>query len=161
MRKNTLSYVLTYAISIAVPLLVGLTSAYVTMGNMDLYPELTAPPLAPPAWLFPIVWTVLYILMGVSCAMVLTHRSRDEVSAKKGIKLYAVSLALNFGWSIIFFNNSAYFAALIWLLLLLYTVVRYALFYRKVSPIAAILQLPYILWLIFAAYLNAGIWLLN
>ena len=161
MRKVNLSYILTYAVSIAIPLAVGLLSALFTMGNMDIYPELNAPPLAPPAWLFPIVWTVLYILMGVSCAMVLTNRGRDPMAAEQGIKYYAVSLALNFGWSIIFFNKGAYLFALLWLLVLLYTVVRTVLCYRKVSWIAAVLQLPYIVWLLFAGYLNASIWLLN
>lgn len=161
MRKNTLSYILTYAISIFIPLAVGLLSALLTMENMTIYPELNAPPLAPPGWLFPIVWTVLYVLMGVSCAMILTNRGRDPKSAEQGIKFYAISLALNFGWSIIFFNRRAYFLALLWLLLLLYTVIRTVIYYRKVSLVAALLQLPYVLWVTFAGYLNAGIWLLN
>ena len=161
MRKPILPHLLTYGVSIFIPLLVGLLSSLITMGNMDIYPTLKAPPLAPPAWLFPIVWTVLYILMGVSCAMVLTNRHRDTVAAEKGIKLYAISLVLNFTWSIIFFNKGAYLLALVWLLLLLYTVVRTVICYRHVSLVAALLQIPYILWLAFAAYLNGGIWLMN
>ena len=161
MRKNTLSRILIYAVAIAVPLLVGLLSALITRGNMDIYSELKAPPLAPPGWLFPIVWTLLYILMGVSSAMVLINNERDKAAAEQGIKLYIISLFLNFGWSIVFFNNSAYFIALLWLLVLLYSIVRYVLCYRRVSLASAWLQLPYILWVTFAGYLNAAIWLLN
>ena len=148
-------YVLTYLVAIAIPLLVGLFSAFLTKDNMTVYSELTKPPLAPPSWLFPVVWTVLYTLMGVSSATALISRTDNNTkSLKCALEFYAVSLILNFGWSIIFFNIGAYFLALIWLGLLIYTVVRTVLCYLPVSKLAAILQIPYILWLLFAFYLN-------
>ena len=154
-------YILPYSIAIAIPLTVGIASAALTKDNMKIYSQLNAPPLAPPAFLFPIVWTVLYILMGLSSAMIYTRRERNPDAAKKGLIYYAVSLALNFSWSIVFFNLQAVFFALLILLVMLYCIVRTILEYRKVFPAAAYLEIPYALWVAFAGYLNAGIWLLN
>ena len=150
-----------YVISIAIALGVGGLSALLTMGNMDIYTELRQPPLAPPAILFPIVWTLLYILMGISSAMVYTNRLGFREAAKKGLTAYAVSLVLNFSWSIIFFNLEAAFFALLVLVALLFSIIKTVIEYRKVFPTAAYLQIPYALWVAFAGYLNAGIWLIN
>lgn len=154
-------YILPYSIAIAIPLTVGIASAALTKDSMDVYSELNAPPLAPPAFLFPIVWSVLFILMGISSAMIFTSKERNPEAAKRGLIYYAVSLALNFAWSIVFFNLQAAFFALLVLIALLYCIVRTILEYRKVWPVAAYLQIPYALWVGFAGYLNAGIWLLN
>jgi len=149
-------YILTYLLSIALPLLVGLFSALLTKDNMTVYSELTKPPLAPPAWIFPIVWTILYTLMGISSATAIISRTDENTKClKKGLEFYALSLVLNFGWSIIFFNFQAYFSALVWLGLLIYMVVKTVLCYWDVSRLAAVLQIPYIIWLAFAFYLNA------
>ncbi len=154
-------YILPYSIAIAIPLTVGIASAALTKDSMDVYGELNAPPLAPPAFLFPIVWSVLFILMGISSAMIFTKKERNPEAAKRGLIYYAVSLVLNFTWSIVFFNLQASFFALLVLIALLYCIVRTILEYRKVWPAAAYLQIPYALWVGFAGYLNAGIWLLN
>lgn len=154
-------YIPTYIVAIAIPLIVGILSALITKDNMDIYSELKTPPLAPPPWLFPIAWSILYILMGVSSAMVLLDRDKDFESARCGLRYYALSLVLNFGWSIIFFNANAFLFSFIWLLALLFTIIKTILCYRKVNPTAAYLQIPYALWVAFAGYLNAGIWLLN
>lgn len=154
-------YVLPYAVAIAIPLTVGIAASALTRENMDIYDMLKTPPLSPPGILFPIVWTLLYILMGISSAMIYIDRDRNPESAKKGLIWYGASLVLNFAWSIIFFNLQAAFFALLVLLALLYTIVKTILEYRKVKPIAAYLQIPYALWVAFAGYLNAGIWLLN
>ena len=149
-------YATVYLVSIAIPLLVGVLSALLTKDYMITYSELERPPLAPPAWLFPIVWTVLYTLMGISSATALINRRTENMSKVRcSLEYYAASLALNFSWSIIFFRAEAYLFSLVWLLLLLYTVIKTVKCYRCVSKLAAYLQLPYILWLIFAAYLNA------
>ena len=161
MQKISLNKIATYAVAIAIPLAVGLASALLTRGDMDIYQELTKPPLAPPAWLFPIVWSALFILMGISSAMIYIDRKKNMESAKKGLIYYCISLAINFSWSIIFFNLQAAFFALLVLIALIYTVIVTILEYRKVKPIAAYLQLPYLIWILFAAYLNAGIWILN
>ena len=154
-------YILPYSIAIAIPLTVGIASAALTKDNMKIYSQLNAPPLAPPAFLFPIVWTLLYILMGVSSAMIYTRRERNPDAAKKGLIYYAISLALNFSWSIVFFNLQAAFFALLILLVMLYCIVRTILEYRKVFPAAAYLQIPYLIWSIFATYLSISIYILN
>lgn len=154
-------YILPYAVAIALPLTVGTVAAALTRDSMDIYEVLITPPLSPPSILSPIVWTLLYILMGISSAMIYTNRKRNPDAAKKGLIWYGASLVLNFSWSIVFFNLQASFFALLVLIALLYTVIRTVLEYRKVKPVAAYLQIPYVLWVAFAGYLNAGIWLLN
>ena len=150
-----------YAVAILIPLAVGALSAFFTMGNMSIYTEINTPPLSPPGFLFPIVWTVLYILMGISSAVVYINRAVDIESAKSGLLYYAASLGVNFFWSIIFFNFRLFLFAASWLLLLLYLILQTVYFYKKVSPVAAYLQIPYILWVSFAGYLTIAIYLLN
>lgn len=154
-------YILPYSIAIAIPLTVGIASAALTKDSMEVYSRLNSPPLSPPSWLFPIVWTILFVLMGISSAMIFTKRDKNPEEAKKGLTYYAVSLVLNFSWSIIFFNLQAAFFALIILIALLYCIIKTILEYRKIWNIPAYLQIPYALWVLFAGYLNAGIWLLN
>ena len=154
-------YLKTYIIAIAIPLGVGLLSAFFTKDNMSLYSEIVTPPLAPPGWLFPIVWTLLYTLMGVSSALVYMNRMVNPEAARAGLTHYAISLIVNFAWSIIFFNVRAFTLALVWLALLLYLIIRTIISYHKVSPAAAYLQIPYALWVAFAGYLNFGIVILN
>ena len=151
----------TYLISIAIPLGVGLLASMLTKDNMMLYEEIVTPPLSPPSILFPIVWSVLYLLMGVSSGMVFRRREENPEAAASGLRYYLTSLILNFGWSIIFFNLGSFLFAFIWLLVLLYTIIRTIISYHKVSPVAAYLQIPYALWVAFAGYLNFAIWLLN
>lgn len=151
----------TYAISIAAALAVGGLSALLTSGNMDIYSEIEKPPLAPPSVLFPIVWTLLYILMGVGAAMIFLQREENPRVARNALVTYGVSLFLNFFWSIIFFNMQSFLFAFIWILLLWASILATILQYRKISPLAAALQVPYLLWVTFAAYLNLAIYLLN
>ena len=150
-----------YAISILISLGVGGLSALITQGNMDLYGEVKAPPLAPPSILFPIVWTALYILMGISAAMIYLGKNTDLKKRSAALATYASSLVVNFAWSIIFFNFKAYFFAFIWLLLLLYFIVKTIVQYKEINKAAAYLQIPYALWVTFAGYLSFGIWILN
>ncbi|MBQ7906342.1 MAG: tryptophan-rich sensory protein [Clostridia bacterium] len=146
-----------YVISILISVGVGLLSSLFTMGNMDIYSTLNVPPLAPPSILFPIVWTILYILMGVSAAIVFTS-GKD---ATRALTVYGISLFVNFLWSIIFFNLEAYLFAFIWLVLLIILVALTIYEYSKISKVAAYLQIPYLLWVAFAGYLSFGIFLLN
>ena len=139
---------------------VGLAAGLLTGNSAEMYGQLAVkPPLAPPGWLFPVVWTVLYALMGIGAGLVaseLPGRDRD-----RGLNLMVAQLIVNFFWPLLFFNAGAYGLALVWLLLLLVLVVWMTLEFRKVSPLAALLQIPYILWLLFAIYLNAAVWYLN
>ncbi|MEE1197800.1 MAG: TspO/MBR family protein [Acutalibacteraceae bacterium] len=150
-----------YIISVAIALGVGALSALFTRNNMDIYSEVATPPLSPPAILFPLVWTLLYILMGISAAAIYTSHSASVSQRKRALYTYAASLVVNFFWSIIFFNMRAFALAFIWLLLLLYLIIKTILQYKEIEPTAAYLQIPYALWVAFAGYLNFGIWYLN
>ena len=150
-----------YAVSIAVALGIGGLSALLTSGSMDIYKTIDTPPLAPPAILFPIVWSILFILMGISAAMIYTDDLASVFEKRSALYPYAASLIFNFGWSIIFFNIRAFLFAFIWILVLLFLIVKTIMKYKKINPKAAYLQIPYLLWVAFAAYLNAAIWILN
>ena len=150
-----------YLVSILISVGVGALSAFLTRGNMDIYEEIKMPPLSPPSILFPIVWGILYILMGISAAMIFTKRRDDFKKSTSALATYASSLIVNFAWSIIFFNFRAFFFAFVWLLLLLYLIIKTILQYREIDKVAAYLQIPYALWVIFAGYLTFGIWILN
>ena len=150
----------TLIIAIAIPLLVGGLSALLTMGNMELFELVEKPPLSPPAWLFPVVWTALYVLMGISSYLVV-ESSADSDSKVSALVFYALQLVFNFFWSIFFFNLEAYSFSFIWLIALLTLIVITAVKFGRICEIAGLLFIPYIVWVIFAGYLNAGIALLN
>ena len=150
-----------YVVGAAIPLSVGALSALLTRGNMSLYSDVVTPPLSPPPILFPIVWTVLYVLMGTSSTTVLLQRHKNLYPAERGIKFYILSLILNFLWSPVFFNRRAFTLAFIILIILFITVLYTVINYRRVSPVSAYLQIPYLVWLAFAAYLNLSIIILN
>lgn len=157
MKKKLLPYI----VSIAVALAVGGLSALLTRGNMDIYSTVKTPPLSPPSFLFPVVWTLLYILMGLSAAKIYTNPFAFDAEKRSALWTYALSLGVNFLWSIIFFNMKAFGVAFFWLLLLLFLIIRTIMKYYPISPKAALLQIPYVLWVTFAGYLNLGIWILN
>ncbi|MBR4123066.1 MAG: tryptophan-rich sensory protein [Clostridia bacterium] len=150
-----------YVVSILIALTAGGLSAILTMGNMDIYNTLKTPPLSPPSILFPIVWTVLYIVMGVSAAMIYNTAKASHIDKSSALFTYAISLIFNFLWSIIFFNMRSFLLAFIWLLILLFLIVRTIIKYYNINPTAAYLQIPYLLWVCFAGYLNFAIWYLN
>ena len=150
-----------YIISVAVALAVGGLSAAVTSGSMNVYSKINRPPLSPPSILFPIVWTILFTLMGISAALVWHFRFSKPDDARNAFTVYGINLAVNFIWSIIFFNMQAYLFAFIWILLLIAVIAAMIILFRRVSPLAAYLQIPYLLWVAFAAYLNLAIYILN
>jgi tryptophan-rich sensory protein len=147
-----------YIISVAISLGVGGLASLLTMGNMDIYTTLNTPPLSPPGWLFPVVWTVLYTLMGISAAIIYTS---NDVDSKSALTVYAAQLIVNFFWSLIFFNMRAFLFAFVWILLLDLLVIIMIMKFYRISPISAYLQIPYLVWILFASYLNLGIFLLN
>ena len=117
------------------------------------------PPFSPPAWLFPVVWGILYALMGIGAYLV--SETADSRERSMGLNLMVAQLVVNFFWPLFFFNVQAYGFSLIWLLLLWVLVLWMILTFRKTSQLAAWLQVPYLLWLSFAIYLNAGVLYLN
>lgn len=149
-----------YAFWIGISELVGVVSGLLSRGGMRLYSQTaTQPPLAPPMWLFPVVWSILYALMGIGAARI--WLSEDSAARKQGLNLFVAQLVVNFFWSLIFFNLQAYGFALAWLVLLWVLVAWMITSFLKTDPLAAWLQLPYLIWLTFAMYLNAAIWVLN
>lgn len=150
----------TYAFWILATEAVGAISGWLTREGTRIFNEtIIQPPLSPPSVVFPIVWGLLYALMGISAARIYT--SPQSRARSKGLNLYIAQLVLNFFWSLIFFNAQAFGFAFIWLLLLWVLVLKMILTFQKVDPLAAKLQIPYLLWLTFAAYLNFGVWYLN
>ena len=150
----------TLAISVLIPLVVGGISALLTMNAMEEFSSLDQPPLSPPGWLFPVVWSLLYILMGIAFYRVV-RSGRDNEQKLSAIKVYFLQLAINFLWSILFFNFGLYTFSVVWLALLLITVVMTAVKFYKIDRISGYLFIPYIIWILFAAYLNIGIAVLN
>ena len=150
----------TLLLCLAIPPAVGALSALLSLRGMKAYAALHHPPLSPPGWVFPVVWAVLYLLMGVSCYLVVTAQTAPRYR-QGALYIYALQLAVNFFWSPIFFGTGAYRFALIWLLLLWGLVALTLRRLARVRPAAGWLLLPYLVWLTFAAYLNFGIALLN
>ena len=144
-------------ISILIPLAIGSLSALIS-GNRSMYYMINKPTLSPPALVFPIVWTILYILMGISSYIIYES---DDPGRSNALRTYAVQLLFNFFWSIIFFGLSQYFFAFLWLLVLIILIAVMIYQFYKISPAAAYLQIPYLVWCIFAAYLNFMIYIMN
>ncbi len=147
-------------ICVAIPLAVGGAAALLTRSGIERYAELTKPPLSPPAWLFPIVWTVLYVLMGIASYLVLTSQAPKE-AINRALKVYLAQLFLNFVWPLLFFNLSAYLFAFVWLVLLWLMIVGMLILFDRISKPASYLITPYLLWVTFAAYLNLSVYALN
>lgn len=143
---------------LAIPLGVGALAGILTKDSMMQFSLLNRPPLSPPGWLFPVVWTVLFLLMGY--ASYLVSRS-DSVQKRPVLILYAIQLIVNFFWSIFFFNFEWYLFSFFWLVLLWVLILLTIRAFWRISPTAAILLIPYLLWVTFAGYLNLAIWLIN
>ncbi|MCD8016728.1 MAG: tryptophan-rich sensory protein [Oscillospiraceae bacterium] len=147
-----------FIVNIIIALAVGGVSAFSVYGSMREFDALIKPPLMPPSWVFSVVWTALFILMGISAALVWRSGGDERGSA---LTVYAVQLAMNFLWSIFFFRLGARLLAFFWLLFLLALVLLMISLFRAQSKCAARLQLPYAVWLVFAGYLNLAVYLLN
>ncbi len=146
----------TYITYILIPLAVGGLSAFLTRGNMNVFDTVTKPPLTPPAIVFPIVWSILYILMGIGAARVYLENPNSPA-----ISVFGINLFFNFFWSIIFFNMRAFCFAFVWLLALLAIVIVMTVKFYREDRLAGLLQIPYCIWLVIAGYLNLFICLAN
>ena len=149
-----------YALSVALAEVVGVISGLLSRDGMKMFAQTVAQPaFSPPAWLFPLVWTVLYGLMGVGAARI--YMSDPSAQRSMGLNVYATQLVVNFFWSLIFFNLQAFGLAFVWLIVLWVLVAWMIYTFAMVDPLAAFLQVPYLLWLTFAAVLNGVVWAMN
>ena len=145
---------------LAIPLAVGGLSALITGGAMRDFAAIRQPPLSPPGWLFPVVWTILYLLMGLASYLVL-EAGGSRQRTQEALFVYALQLVVNFLWSPLFFSAKAYLLAFLWLLLLWGLILITLLRFARIKPAAGWLLVPYLAWVTFAGYLNLGVWLLN
>ncbi len=155
MKKHITTELLIF---IAATELVGALSGLLAGSSFSFYKELIKPPLSPPGWLFPLVWAILYALMGISAYMIYNSDAKEKRTA---LYIYGAQLFVNFIWSIVFFRFKMYgFSVAVILALLVLNIIMFIIFYR-IRPASAYLNIPYILWIAFASYLNIGILLLN
>ena len=155
MNKNVKNRLLALAIPLAVGGLATLLS-----GGMDTYKVINQPPLSPPAWLFPLVWTALYLLMGEASYRVYSS-GQEPTQIRKALTAYGVQLFLNFLWPLVFFGGKMYLTAFIVLVAMWVAIVVTMRRFMKLDEKAGDLLIPYLLWVSFAAYLNLGVFLLN
>lgn len=137
--------------------IVGTFFSFFTMNSMDTFKEFSKP-INVPGVLFPIVWSILYLLMSISCYLIVQSNDKDK---KEGIILYSIQLVINSLWTLIFFGLGAYLLSFIWIIILLIVVIIMLAKFYNINKIAMYINIPYVLWLLFAAYLNLGIYLLN
>lgn len=157
MKKSTWK---TYAFWIVLAEAVGALSGWLTRKGVKVYnATIQQPTLSPPSMVFPIVWGIMFALMGIGAARI--YLAPASKARSHSLLLFLVQLAFNFFWSIIFFNLQAFGVAFLWLIVLWILILLMILSFRKVDKPAAWLQIPYLLWVTFAAYLNLGVWLLN
>lgn len=147
-------------IAIAIPLAAGGLAALLTFDGYQTFNQLDQPPLSPPAWLFPVVWTILYVLMGIASYLIWVAVTTYE-KRKSALLIYGVQLFFNFVWPMIFFNLNEYFFAFLWLVALWILIFITWQHFSKIDQIAGWLLVPYLAWVTFAGYLNLGIFLLN
>ena len=144
-------------IIIVITFIVGSFFSFFTMNNMDTFKELKKP-INVPGVLFPIVWSILYLLMSISCYIITT---KDDKSKDNAIIWYGIQLIINSLWSLMFFGFSAYLFSFIWIILLLISVIIMIVKFYKIDKTASYLNIPYVLWILFAGFLNLGIYILN
>ena len=145
---------------LAIPLAVGGLSALLSGSGLKAFAQMEQPPLSPPGWLFPVVWTILYLMMGLASYLVV-ESGMPKAARVYALRPYVLQLIFNFFWSILFFRLELYYTAFVWLLalwvLILVTILRFC----KIDKRAAYLLIPYLVWVTFAGYLNLGVAILN
>lgn len=148
-----------YVVGIVVAEAVGAVSGWLIRDGVKAYMPLAKPPLTPPPVVFPIVWGILFFLMGIGIARI--YKSPKSEQRSWSIGIYALQLFFNFWWSILFFNMQAFGFAFAWIIALWILILGMILNFKQIDSLAAKLQIPYLLWVTFAAYLNYGVWMLN
>ena len=155
-RSRLLPYVLWIAFAEGV----GGLSGWVTRAGSEYFnTKIAHPPLTAPSWVFPIAWAILYALMGIGAARI--YLSRKSMARSRALTLFVIQLVVNFLWPILFFNVNAYGTALLWLVALFVIAAAMAIAFRGIDDAAGLMQIPYLFWLGYAAYINAGVWMLT
>lgn len=144
-------------ICIIIPLGIGFLISLFS-NSSEAYRNFIKPPFSPPGVIFPIVWTILYILMGISSYII---NKSDNLNKDNALIIYGIQLILNSLWTLIFFRFKLYLLAFIWVLAIIVLVIIMIIKFTKISKIAGYIQIPYLLWLLFAAYLTIGVYILN
>ena len=148
-------------VSIVLPQAVGISAAFATAaGVRNWYPSLVKPGFTPPSWVFGPAWTLLYLLMGIALWLVWREAGTDD-RARPALLVFAVQLALNALWSVLFFGLRSPALAFAEIVMLWAAITLTIVLFRRVSPLAAALLVPYWLWVGFATLLNGSIWILN
>lgn len=156
MEKQKLTNILLFIVGTE---LVGAVSAILAGGGFGaFYGSILQPPFAPPGWVFPVVWAVLYAAMGISAYLVWSGKSPCR---RRALVLYGTQLLVNFLWSPVFFGLKAFGGAVVVVLLLLGLAGAMVCCFFKINQLAALLNIPYLVWLLYASYLTVGVWLLN
>ena len=146
-------------VSIAISVGVGVLSGFLTMDHTAIYLEVSKPILSPPIWVFPLVWNILFVLMGISAYLIFSAEESQERT--QALWIYGVQLLFNFGWPILFFNVQNFLWAFVLLIVLWILILLMKLRFAEIDKLAAKLQMPYLVWVTFAGYLNLMIYLLN
>ncbi len=160
MKSETKNNILKIILFILIPIIPGFLIS-VPIDIPEKYYALVRPPLAPPSIVFPIVWSILYILMGIGSYLAVksSKEQREEISGV--LTPYITQLILNLLWTPVFFGLSQFLLGSLICILLVFAIIWMIISFHKVSPVAAYLQIPYLLWSIFASYLSISIYLLN
>ena len=145
--------------AIAIPVIGGAVTGLLTSGGMRGFDMVNQPPLSPPGWLFPIVWTILYTLMGISSYLIYENSTGEK--RRQALFIYAAQLIVNLLWPFFFFVLDWYLFSFVWLIGLWVLIFQMIREFSEISKIAAYINIPYLLWVTFAGYLNLGIWWLN
>ena len=153
-----------FIISILIPLLVGYASSFLSqiiskVDTSTYYSQLIKPSFAPPSYVFPIAWSIIFILMGISYYII--NKNKDKQKIKDALFYYYLQLALNFVWSILFFGLDLRFTSMVDIILLLGVVIIMMLKFYKIDKRALYLNILYVLWLLYAGVLNYFIWIIN
>ena len=164
-KISTFSKIWRIVLCIAVPLGGGIIISLLTRDTMEKFGMFKQPPLAPPAWLFPVAWTILYVLMGVASYLIYAKyrdgKKTEKPIAKAALIVYGVQLLLNFIWTPLFFTGGLYWVAFAVLMLMWVAEIALLILTFKISRPAFWCLIPYLIWTTFAAYLNIGIAVLN
>lgn len=144
-------------LNLAIPLAVGSLASLLTQNNMETFQLMNQSALTPPEWIFPVIWTILYLMMGTAAYLIVSSGQKNDIA----LLFYSIQLLFNFLWSIIFFNLRCYLFAFLWLLLLWLLILNTTIRFFRISKIAGYLMIPYLLWVTFAGYLNYLVYLFN